>query len=147
MRIVVTGVGLVTPLGVGVRSVWPRLLAGGCGVRRVDALQGLPSEVAATVPRATDTADGITPPPQSALAAGLAATPFDPAQCRLMAPGDERTMAPFVQFALAAAGEPISHILDQGEWKSKAVLNYMDEGTVDQARLLSMALDEDEDAE
>lgn len=97
-RVVVSGIGLVTPLGVGVRHVWPRVLAGDCGIRRLDSLRGLPSEVAAPVPRV----DEHTASEGS----------FDPSSCRLILRGDEQTVAPFVQFALAATAEA----LDSAGW-------------------------------
>jgi len=55
-RVVVTGLGAITPLGVGVRRTWRRLLAGECGIENVatvepaDQWRGLPSTVAGLVP-------------------------------------------------------------------------------------------------
>ena len=59
-RVVVTGVGLITPLGVGVNATWRRLLAGNSGVvslQREEEFRRLPCQLAARVPRATDDHD------------------------------------------------------------------------------------------
>lgn len=93
-RVVVTGLGLVTPLGVGVATSWHKLLNGACGIRKLPSLKGLPSEIAAPVPR------------------GLGAAEFDASQHRLLAPGDDLSMSTFIHFALAAAGEA----LDSAGW-------------------------------
>eukprot|EP00189_Rhodosorus_marinus_P014114 CAMPEP_0184742168 /NCGR_PEP_ID=MMETSP0315-20130426/5189_1 /TAXON_ID=101924 /ORGANISM="Rhodosorus marinus, Strain UTEX LB 2760" /LENGTH=194 /DNA_ID=CAMNT_0027212905 /DNA_START=203 /DNA_END=784 /DNA_ORIENTATION=- len=52
-RVVVTGVGLVTPLGVGRERTWSRLLAGENGLGRIRGFDAsrLPSRVAAEVPK------------------------------------------------------------------------------------------------
>ncbi|KAI8062209.1 thiolase-like protein [Gongronella butleri] len=89
-RVVVTGLGLVTPLGVGVQTAWARLLQGHCGIVSLasnDAFQQVPVKIAATVPRGQE--DGQ----------------FDPAQW--LDRGDERTMATFTQFALAASRQAL----------------------------------------
>lgn len=56
MRVVVTGVGLVTPLGVGTARTWGRLLVGESGIRSTrelgPAFEGLTSKVAAWVAEA-----------------------------------------------------------------------------------------------
>lgn len=55
-RVVVTGLGAVTPLGVGARRTWTRLIAGDCGITSVvdrepkDRWSELTSTVAGIVP-------------------------------------------------------------------------------------------------
>jgi 3-oxoacyl-[acyl-carrier-protein] synthase II len=61
---VVTGLGAVTPLGVGVGALWAGLLEGRCGIRELDGEEfaELPVRVAGTVP--VDPA-ALLPPPQA----------------------------------------------------------------------------------
>ena len=51
-RVVVTGLGLVTPLGRGVETVWRRLLAGESGAGRIEGFEinDLACQVAFQVP-------------------------------------------------------------------------------------------------
>lgn len=51
-RIVVTGMGAVTPLGCGVEKVWQRLIAGQSGVRKIERfdVSDLPAAIAGQVP-------------------------------------------------------------------------------------------------
>src|SRR5918995_698485 len=52
-RVVVTGLGLVTPLGCGVDVVWRRLIGGRSGIARIDRfeVEDLPAKIAGLVPR------------------------------------------------------------------------------------------------
>jgi 3-oxoacyl-[acyl-carrier-protein] synthase II len=52
-RVVVTGMGLVSPLGVGVEHSWKALLDGKSGARRVDTfnVEDVPCKIASMVPR------------------------------------------------------------------------------------------------
>lgn len=51
-RIVITGMGMVSPLGIGIETNWSRLVAGASGIRAVDRfpVADLPSRIAGLVP-------------------------------------------------------------------------------------------------
>ncbi|MBV4551671.1 beta-ketoacyl-ACP synthase II [Pseudomonas sp. SWRI102] len=95
-RIIVTGVGIVGPLGCAVEEVWKRLLAGYSGIRNLseDIVEGTGVAVGGQVPSLEE--DGI---------AG-----YDPE--RLIAPKDRKKMDRFIEFALVAAHEA----LEQAGW-------------------------------
>jgi 3-oxoacyl-[acyl-carrier-protein] synthase II len=90
-RIVVTGLGLVSPLGCGVELAWSRLLKGGSGLRVLPEWAAtLPAKVAGVVPSKDDDPEGG----------------FDPDQA---APHkDHRKMDRFILFALLAAAEAVA---------------------------------------
>ncbi len=95
-RVVITGVGLVTPLGVGAESVWKKLLDGQSGIRSIQNfdVSDLPAKIAGQVPRG-ETASG-----------GFNADDWVP-------PKEQRKMDEFIIYALAAAEQAVS---DAG-WK------------------------------
>ncbi len=91
-RIVVTGMGAVSPLGCGVEPIWQRLLAGQSGIAKLPAelIGDLPISIGGQVPdRARD--------PQAG---------FDPDL--LLAAKEQRKMDRFILFALAAAQEALA---------------------------------------
>ena len=96
-RVVVTGIGLVTPLGVGAESVWQRLLQGQSGVRGIQSfdVSDLPAKIAGQLPRG-DTHSG-----------SFNADDWVP-------PKEQRKMDEFIIFAMAAAEQAVS---DAG-WKT-----------------------------
>lgn len=91
-RIVVTGSGIVSPLGCGADLVWQRLLAGRSGIRRLsDNLVGdVAAKIAGVVPDTSEDAEG-----------GL-----DPQ--RVVSPKDQKRMDRFIQLALVAADEAVT---------------------------------------
>lgn len=91
-RIVVTGMGLVSPLGCGVEIAWSRLISGKSGVR------ALPAEVAGDLPAKIA---GLVPDRADDPEAG-----FDPG--RSAPPKDQRKMDRFILFALMAAEEALA---------------------------------------
>jgi 3-oxoacyl-[acyl-carrier-protein] synthase II len=95
-RIVVTGCGLVSPLGCGVDVVWRRLIAGRSGIRRLPdkLVPDVAAKIAGVVPSLADDAE-----------AG-----FD--SNRTVSVKDQKRMDRFIQFAIAAADEAIA----QARW-------------------------------
>ena len=55
-RVVVTGLGLVTPLGCGVKTTWDNILAGKSGLGPITSfdVSDLPARIAGNVPRGTN---------------------------------------------------------------------------------------------
>ncbi len=95
-RVVITGLGLVTPLGVGTRAVWERLIAGKSGINAIEGfdVSDLPSRIGGQIPRG-ETADGL----------------FNPDD--FMEPKDQRKVDQFIIYAMAAAQQAVE---DSG-WK------------------------------
>src|SRR5688500_12670624 len=51
-RVVITGIGVISPIGIGVKAFWENLLAGRVGVQRITAFDpaGFPTQIAGEVP-------------------------------------------------------------------------------------------------
>jgi 3-oxoacyl-[acyl-carrier-protein] synthase II len=94
-RVVVTGLGMVSPLGCGVDATWKRILNSESGARRIETfdVSDLPSKIACPVPRG-DGSNGT----------------FNPDQW--MEPKDQRKVDDFIIFAMAAARQA----LDDADW-------------------------------
>ena len=94
-RVVVTGLGMVTPLGCGVEATWANILAGKSGAVRITdfEVEDLACKIAARIPRGDGT-DGT----------------YDPDQW--MDPKEQRKVDEFIVFAMAAAKQA----LDDADW-------------------------------
>jgi len=95
-RVVVTGLGLVTPLGCGVKTSWDRIVAGESGLAGIQAfdVSDLPAKVAAMVPRGD-----------------LASGKFNPDDW--VPPKEQKKMDDFIVYGVAAASQAVE---DAG-WK------------------------------
>lgn len=98
-RVVVTGMGIVSPLGLGVRRNWDSLLAGKSGIRKISKFDAsdIASQIAGEVPRTTD-----PNPVDGAFNVDL-----------FVSPKEQRKIDPFIEYAMAAAAEAVE---DSG-WK------------------------------
>src|ERR1700752_3864402 len=94
-RVVVTGLGMITPLGCGVEPTWTRILGGKSGAKKIDTFEvsDLTCQIACMIPRG-DGADGT----------------FNPDQW--MEPKDQRKVDDFIVYAMCAAKQA----LDDANW-------------------------------
>ncbi|MFQ5563471.1 MAG: beta-ketoacyl-ACP synthase II [Parvularculaceae bacterium] len=98
-RAVITGLGLVTPLGVGIEPVWRRLCRGDSGAGRIEKfdVSEMPCHIAGEVPRTNGYGGGAE--------AGDAAFDAD----RWMEPKEQRKVDDFIMFGVAAAQMAFDH--------------------------------------
>ncbi|WLS80407.1 beta-ketoacyl-ACP synthase II [Erwinia pyri] len=91
-RIVVTGCGVITPLGCGTEKVWRRLLEGQSGIRRLppEISEGTGVIIAGQVPELSEDPE-----------AG-----YEPERC--IPPKERKKMDRFIEFALVAAQEALT---------------------------------------
>ena len=94
-RVVVTGIGLITPLGAGREISWKRLIAGQSGAGPIThfKVDDLPCRIACHIPR-TDGRGG-----HASSGEGV----FDPDKA--MSPKEQRRVDEFILYAMAAAAE------------------------------------------
>jgi 3-oxoacyl-[acyl-carrier-protein] synthase II len=107
-RVVVTGLGMVSPLAAGVEPTWRRLLAGESGAARVESfdVSDIACQIAAQVPR------------------GAAPDAFNPDEW--MEPKEQRKVDDFIVYALAAAGQA----LRDADWAPKSYEDQVDTGVL-----------------
>ena len=98
--IVITGMGIISPLGCGIKPVWQRLSEGASGIRRIDRfeVEDFPIRIAGLVP-------GVEEDPEAG---------FDPE--RVIDTKERKKIDTFTLYALAAAEEALS----QAGWKPRS---------------------------
>ncbi|WP_026940817.1 beta-ketoacyl-ACP synthase II [Hellea balneolensis] len=97
-RVVVTGLGLVTPVGCGVETAWDNILSGKSGASKIEHFDtsDLACKIAAVLPRVDGRAGG-SPDMKGA---------FDPDT--VMSPRDARRVDDFILYAIAASDEALN---------------------------------------
>jgi 3-oxoacyl-[acyl-carrier-protein] synthase II len=91
-RVVVTGMGMVTPLACGVEATWTRLLAGESGIKAVDSfdVSDITCKIAGSIPHGDGT-NGTYNPDQ------------------WMEPKEQRKVDKFIVYAMCAAKQALEH--------------------------------------
>ncbi len=108
-RVVVTGLGMVSPLGGSVDTSWKRLIAGENGFGRIQGFEidDLPCQIAAHVPRG-DGSDGS----------------FNPDQW--MEPKEQRKVDDFILYAMAASTQALA----DAKWKPETYEDQISTGVM-----------------
>jgi 3-oxoacyl-[acyl-carrier-protein] synthase II len=108
-RVVITGLGMVSPLGAGVESTWKQILQGKSGAARIEKfdVSDLPCKIACEVKRGDGASDAFHPD-------------------KWMEPKDQRKVDDFIIFAMAAAGQAIE---DAG-WHPKSADDQANTGVL-----------------
>ena len=98
-RVVVTGLGMLTPLGCGVEPTWARLLQGDSGAKKIDTfdVSDISCQIACVIPRG-DGSNGTYNPDQ------------------WMEPKEQRKVDQFIVYAMCAARQA----LDDAGWHPKS---------------------------
>jgi 3-oxoacyl-[acyl-carrier-protein] synthase II len=91
-RVVVTGLGMVSPLGCGVEANWSRLIAGESGIRKIDTFEvsDISCRIAGIIPYG-DGSNGTYNPDQ------------------WMEPKEQRKVDKFIVYAMCAARQALEH--------------------------------------
>lgn len=108
-RVVVTGMGMLTPLGCGVETTWQRLLKGESGAKQIDTfdVSDISCKVACVIPRG-DGSNGT----------------FNPDQW--MEPKEQRKVDDFIVYAMCAARQA----LDDAGWRPESYEDQTNTGVL-----------------
>jgi len=98
-RVVVTGLGMLTPLGCGVETTWKRIVEGRSGAKKVESFEvsDLPSKIACIIPRGDGTGGTYNPD-------------------QWMEPKEQRKVDDFIVYAMCAARQAI----EDSSWKPES---------------------------
>ena len=108
-RVVVTGLGLLTPLGCGIEQTWQRLLAGQSGIKRIEKfdVSDISCKIAGQVPRGNGSAGDFNADDW-------------------MEPKEQRKVDDFIVFAMAAA----TQALDDAGWHPREYADQVTSGVL-----------------
>src|SRR5215468_1267437 len=111
-RVVITGIGLITPLAGNREASWERLIAGKSGANKIEHLKvdDLPCKIGCLVPRVDGRGGGAGDPHA-----------FDPD--KTMSPKEQRRVDDLILYGMAAADEAIAdsgYVADTEEKRVRA---------------------------